>query len=108
MDKNFRDCLKVDDDISAVREASKDNLNELEKDMGALRLGLKQVEREVEFHRSQPTSMEGDMFLPVMREFLASATCKFSELEDLFQDMKTRFVCQPQCLAHRHNTSITA
>lgn len=67
------------------------SLGELEKDMGALRLGLKQVEREVDFHRSQPSSMTGDLFLPVMKEFLSSATCKFSELEDLFQDMKTRY-----------------
>lgn len=81
----------MDEDISAVREASKVSLGELEKDMAALRLGLKQVEREVEFHRSQTSSMAGDLFLPVMKEFLSSATCKFSELEDLFQDMKTRF-----------------
>lgn len=60
--------------------------------MSSLRLGLKEVEREVEFHRSQNcNSISNDRFLPVMKEFLSSATCKFSELEDLFQDMKTRF-----------------
>ncbi|KAJ4426490.1 hypothetical protein ANN_27304 [Periplaneta americana] len=66
------------------------NMGELEKDMGLLRNGLKEVEREIEFHRSQPVAV-GDRFLPVMKEFLSSATCRFSELEDLFQDMKTRF-----------------
>lgn len=65
------------------------SMGELEKDMGLLRNGLKEVEREIEFHRSQPVAM-GDRFLPVMKEFLSSATCCFSELEDLFQDMKTR------------------
>jgi dishevelled associated activator of morphogenesis len=64
-------------------------MGELEKDMGLLRNGLKEVEREIEFHRSQPVAV-GDQFLPVMKEFLSSATCRFSELEDLFQDMKTR------------------
>lgn len=65
------------------------SMGELEKDMGFLRNGLKEVEREIEFHRSQPVAT-GDRFLPVMKEFLSSATCRFSELEDLFQDMKTR------------------
>jgi dishevelled associated activator of morphogenesis len=64
-------------------------MGELEKDMGFLRNGLKEVEREIEFHRSHPVAL-GDRFLPVMKDFLSSATCRFSELEDLFQDMKTR------------------
>lgn len=72
------------------------SLAELEKDMAALRTGLKEVERELEFHRSQTqpaaNNAPADRFLPVMKEFLSSATCRFSELEDLFQDMKTR-VC---------------
>lgn len=67
------------------------SLGELEKDMSSLRLGLKEVEREIEFHRSQ-NSVTNDRFLPVMKEFLSFATFKFSELEDLFQDMKTRWV----------------
>lgn len=65
------------------------SIAELEKDMLQLRNNLKEVEREIEFHRVQPL-MHGDRFLPVMKEFLTTATCRFSELEDLFQDMKTR------------------
>nr|CAD7440125.1 unnamed protein product [Timema bartmani] len=65
------------------------SMGELEKDMNQLRNGLKEVEREIEFHRSQQVT-SADRFLPVMKEFLSSATCRFSELEDLFQDMKTR------------------
>ncbi len=65
------------------------SIAELEKDMLQLRNNLKEVEREIEFHRVQPL-IHGDRFLPVMKEFLTTATCRFSELEDLFQDMKTR------------------
>lgn len=90
LEKKFKDILKLEEDIPHVREAAKVNMGELEKDMGLLRNGLKEVEREIEFHRSQPVAI-GDRFLPVMKEFLSSATCCFSELEDLFQDMKTRF-----------------
>lgn len=61
--------------------------------MSSLRLGLKEVEREVEFHRSHNwSSVTNDRFLPVMKEFQSSAMFKFSELEDLFQDMKTRYL----------------
>ncbi|XP_068085675.1 disheveled-associated activator of morphogenesis 1 isoform X2 [Anabrus simplex] len=92
LEKKFKDILKLDEDLPHVREAAKVNMSELEKDMSQLRNGLKDVEREIEFHRSQPAgAAAGDRFLPVMKEFLSSATCRFSELEDLFQDMKTRF-----------------
>ncbi|EEB13246.1 Disheveled-associated activator of morphogenesis, putative [Pediculus humanus corporis] len=92
LEKKFKDILKLEEDLSFVREASKVSLGELEKDMSSLRLGLKEVEREVEFHRSQNWNpATNDQFLIVMKEFLSWATFKFSELEDLFQDMKTRF-----------------
>lgn len=87
--KQFKDILLLEEDIPHVRGASKVSLAELEKDMSQLRNNLKEVEREIEFQRVQP-AVPGDMFLPVMKEFLTTATCKFSELEDLFQDMKTR------------------
>jgi dishevelled associated activator of morphogenesis len=64
-------------------------MGELEKDMGQLKAHLKEVERELEFQRVQPL-VPGDTFLPVMKEFVATATCRLSELEDLFHDMKTR------------------
>lgn len=81
--------MLLDEDIPHVREASKISLAELEKDMSQLKNNLKEVEREIEFQRVQPT-VPGDMFLPVMKDFLTTAICTFSELEDLFQDMKTR------------------
>ncbi|XP_075233363.1 disheveled-associated activator of morphogenesis-like protein isoform X2 [Lycorma delicatula] len=90
LEKKFKDVLKLEEDIPHVREAAKVSLGELEKDMSQLRNNLKEVERELEFHRVQPVA-NGDRFLPVMKEFLSVATCRFSELEDLFQDMKTRF-----------------
>lgn len=90
LEKKFKDILKLEEDIPHVKEAAKVSLGELEKDMAQLRNNLKEVERELEFHRVQPV-VQGDRFLPVMKEFLTAATCRFSELEDLFQDMKTRF-----------------
>lgn len=59
--------------------------------MVQLRSGLKAVEKELEYHRTQtqPTT-SGDRFVPAVKEFLASASFRFSELEDKFLDMKNR------------------
>ena len=64
--------------------------------MNQLRSGLKAVEKELEYHRtqSQVVAMPGDRFVPAVKEFLASATFRFSDLEDKFQDMKTRVISQ--------------
>ena len=73
------------------------SLAELDKEMNQLRSGLRAVEKELEYHRTQShvTPAGGvDRFVPAVKEFLASATYRFSELEDRFQDMKTR-VCSP-------------
>ncbi|XP_047998182.1 disheveled-associated activator of morphogenesis 1-like [Leguminivora glycinivorella] len=49
-----------------------------------------EVQREVEYHLSLPSPAPSDAFLPVMRDFHAHAVCSFTQLEDLFQDMKSR------------------
>lgn len=67
------------------------SLAELDKEMAQLRSGLKAVEKEMEYHRTQnQTTVAGDRFVPAVKEFLASATCRFSDLEDKFHDMKNR------------------
>ncbi|XP_023309444.2 disheveled-associated activator of morphogenesis 1 [Lucilia cuprina] len=91
IDKKFKDLLKLEEDIPHVREASKVSLGEMDKDIQMLRTGLADVAREIEFHRSSGPAQQGDRFLPVMREFHAQASVRFAELEDKFQDMKTRF-----------------
>lgn len=91
IEKKFKDLLKLDEDIPHVRDAAKVSLGEMDKDISMLRNGLTEVSREIEFNRSAGTPPPGDRFLPVMREFHAQASVRFAELEDQFQDMKTRF-----------------
>lgn len=91
VEAKHKDMLRLDEDLPHVREASKVSLGEMDKDITMLRGGLAEVAREIEFHRSAGTSQTGDRFLPVMREFHAQASVRFAELEDQFQDMKTRF-----------------
>lgn len=92
IEKKFKDLIKLDEDIPHVRVAAKVSLAEMDKDISMLRNGLTEVSREIDFHRSAAGQPQvGDRFLPVMREFHAQASVRFAELEDQFQDMKTRF-----------------
>lgn len=91
IEAKFKDILRLEEDMPHVKEASKVSLGEMDKDIGNLRTGLAEVAREIEFHRSAGAVLPGDRFLPVMREFHAQASIRFAELEDKFQDMKTRF-----------------
>lgn len=90
VDSKFKDLLRLEEDLPHVREASKVSLGEMDKDITILRTGIAEVTREIEFHRSSGNTQPGDRFLPVMREFHASASVRFAELEDKYQDMKTR------------------
>ncbi|XP_077293023.1 disheveled-associated activator of morphogenesis-like protein isoform X2 [Arctopsyche grandis] len=91
LETKFKDVLLIEEDLPHVREASKVSLGQLEKDMATLRTGLGDIRREMDYHRQQNTPNSPDCFLPVMEEFYNQANCKFTELEDQFQDMKSRF-----------------
>jgi len=97
-EQKFRECLFLEADLPHVRDAAKVNMKELEKDMTLLRSGMKECGREVEFYRGQAVT-PGDRYLAVMREFMAMASVRLAELEDLFTDMKARFdrVCRMFC-----------
>jgi dishevelled associated activator of morphogenesis len=90
IEAKFKDILRLEEDMPHIKEASKVSLGEMDKDIGNLRTGIAEVAREIEFHRSAGSTLPGDRFLPVMRDFHAQASIRFAELEDKFQDMKTR------------------
>ncbi|XP_052742171.1 disheveled-associated activator of morphogenesis 1-A isoform X3 [Bicyclus anynana] len=92
LETQFKDVLLLEEDLPHVRAAAKVCAEQLERDVGALRAGLREVARELDYHASASASASapGDAFVPVMREFHAHAVCSFTQLEDLFQDMKSR------------------
>ncbi|XP_013161888.1 PREDICTED: formin-like protein 3 [Papilio xuthus] len=96
LETQFRDVLLLEEDVPHVRAAAKVCVEQLERDVGALRTGLREVARELEYHAARaPTAPTAptdpnDAFVPVMRDFHAHAVCAFTQLEDLFQDMKSR------------------
>ncbi|XP_037581095.1 disheveled-associated activator of morphogenesis 1-like isoform X2 [Dermacentor silvarum] len=90
LEKKFKDTLKLEEDIHHVKRAAKVNLGELEREIRDLKTGLNEVQKELDFLRGQP-AQPGDKFVLVMKEFITGATYKFSELEDSFLDMKSRY-----------------
>jgi dishevelled associated activator of morphogenesis len=90
IEAKHKDILRLEEDIPHVHMAAKVSLGEMEKELSNLRSGLADVAREIEFHRSAGSSVPEDRFLVVMRDFYAQASIRFAELEDKYQDMKTR------------------
>lgn len=117
LESRFREVLDIEEDMPHVRTAARVSMADLQKEVANLKNGLQDVQREIggcvgvqqravfqgeiasksfslcflsEFHRGQSQVLQGDMFLPAMRDFQAQATCRLAEAEDLFQDMKTR------------------
>ncbi|KXJ72201.1 hypothetical protein RP20_CCG018647 [Aedes albopictus] len=91
IESKFKDILLLVEDLPHVKDASKVCLGEMNKDITVLRAGLAEINCEIEFHRSSGVPQLGDRFLPVMSEFHAHASVRFTKLEDQFQNMKTRF-----------------
>ncbi|XP_022826433.1 disheveled-associated activator of morphogenesis 1 isoform X3 [Spodoptera litura] len=90
LETKFKDILLLEEDVPHVRAAAKVCVEQLEKDVAALRGGLRDVARELDHTAARPAPHPLDTFLPVMRDFHAHAVCSFTQLEDLFQDMKSR------------------
>ncbi|GCB83518.1 hypothetical protein scyTo_0024215, partial [Scyliorhinus torazame] len=62
-------------------------LIELEKEFNGLRSGLKCVENELEYQKSQPVQ-SGDKFVSVVSQFITVASFSFSDAEDLLLEAK--------------------
>ncbi|KAJ0176247.1 hypothetical protein K1T71_008421 [Dendrolimus kikuchii] len=106
LETQFKDILLIEEDLPHVRAAAKVCVEQLEKDVSALRTGLREVSRELDYHASLPTPADpSDAFLPVMREFHAHAVCTFTQLEDLFQDMKSRLEACAHAFGEEASTS---
>ncbi|XP_060804115.1 disheveled-associated activator of morphogenesis 1 [Amyelois transitella] len=106
LETQFKDVLLLEEDLPHVRAAAKVCVEQLEKDVAALRAGLREVARELEFHAAPPARAPAhDAFHAVMRDFHAHAVCTFTQLEDLFQDMKSRLEACAQAFGEEPNAS---
>lgn len=56
-----------------------------------MQVELKELEREIEYHKAQTTSDPSDLFLPTLEGFLAETGQSFQQLGKLMAEMKVRF-----------------
>ena len=61
----------------------------MEKEFTDLQLELRELGREIHHHKQNSRAVNaGDLFLPTMEGFAANTAAIFTDVEDLFQEMK--------------------
>ncbi|KAG7461289.1 hypothetical protein MATL_G00208490 [Megalops atlanticus] len=90
LEKKYPKVLLFQEDLQNVPEAAKVNMTELEKEIGVLRSGLKNVENELEHQKKCPQA-PGDKFVSVVSQFVTVAGFSFSDLEDSLLEAKELF-----------------
>ncbi|XP_024140275.1 disheveled-associated activator of morphogenesis 1 isoform X2 [Oryzias melastigma] len=90
LEKKFPAVAAFSEELRNVPEASKVNMVELERDISALRAGLKSIEAELQYQRSSQRAT--DTFVPVVSQFLTVASFSFSDVEESLQEAKELFL----------------
>ena len=65
------------------------SFSELDKELNTLRVGLKEIEKELDYFQNQPP-VSGDRFVSVMNQFATVASYNFSEVEESTTEMKQK------------------
>ncbi|XP_004698675.1 disheveled-associated activator of morphogenesis 1 isoform X1 [Echinops telfairi] len=90
VEKKYPKVLNLHEELRDIPEAAKVNMTELDKEISTLRSGLKAVETELEYQKSQPLQ-PGDKFVSVVSQFITVASFSFSDVEDLLAEAKDLF-----------------
>ncbi|KAM5129276.1 disheveled-associated activator of morphogenesis 1 isoform 1-T3 [Mantella aurantiaca] len=91
VEKKYPKVVSLHEELQSIPEAAKVNMTELEKEVGNLRNGLKAVETELEYQKTQ-SSVPGDKFVSVVSQFITVAGFSFSDVEDLLAESKELYV----------------
>ncbi|XP_043372066.1 disheveled-associated activator of morphogenesis 1 isoform X3 [Dermochelys coriacea] len=90
VEKKYPKVLSLHEELRDIPQAAKVNMTELEKEINTLRSGLRAVETELEYQKSQ-LSQPGDKFVSVVSQFITLASFGFSDVEDLLMEAKELF-----------------
>ncbi|KAF4017534.1 hypothetical protein G4228_008611, partial [Cervus hanglu yarkandensis] len=90
VENKYPKVLNLNEELRDIPQAAKVNMTELDKEISTLRSGLKAVEMELEYQKSQP-SQPGDKFVSVVSQFITVASFSFSDVEDLLAEAKDLF-----------------
>lgn len=97
--RDFAAAKALTHELSAVTEASKVNFGDLQKDLGMLRSGVVAITTELEWHRSQAASLEGDLYEDVMGDFMRDTRKRMTELESTYEAMSKKYQSTVRLLA---------
>uniref|UniRef100_A0A8C3LQM2 Dishevelled associated activator of morphogenesis 1 n=1 Tax=Chrysolophus pictus TaxID=9089 RepID=A0A8C3LQM2_CHRPC len=90
VEKKYPKVLRLHEELRDIPQAAKVNMTELEKEINTLRSGLRAVETELDFQKSQ-VQQTGDKFVSVVSQFITLASFSFSDVEDLLAEAKELF-----------------
>ncbi|NWY71142.1 DAAM2 protein, partial [Erithacus rubecula] len=90
VEKKYPKVLHLHEELRDIPQAAKVNMTELEKEINTLRSGLRAVETELDFQKSQ-VQQAGDKFVSVVSQFITLASFSFSDVEDLLTEAKELF-----------------
>ncbi|NXO06400.1 DAAM2 protein, partial [Oriolus oriolus] len=90
VEKKYPKVLRLHEELRDIPQAAKVNMTELEKEINTLRSGLRAVETELDFQKSQ-VQKAGDKFVSVVSQFITLASFSFSDVEDLLTEAKELF-----------------
>lgn len=90
VENKYPKVLNLSEELRDIPQAAKVNMTELDKEISTLRSGLKAVETELEYQKSQPPQ-PGDKFVSVVSQFITLASFSFSDVEDLLAEAKELF-----------------
>uniref|UniRef100_A0A8B9R8T8 Dishevelled associated activator of morphogenesis 1 n=1 Tax=Anas platyrhynchos TaxID=8839 RepID=A0A8B9R8T8_ANAPL len=90
VEKKYPKVLRLHEELRDIPQAAKVNMTELEKEINTLRSGLRAVEAELDFQKSQ-VQQTGDKFVSVVSQFITLASFSFSDVEDLLAEAKELF-----------------
>ncbi|KFO61892.1 Disheveled-associated activator of morphogenesis 1, partial [Corvus brachyrhynchos] len=90
VEKKYPKVLHLHEELRDIPQAAKVNMTELEKEINTLRSGLRAVETELDFQKSQ-VQKAGDKFVSVVSQFITLASFSFSDVEDLLMEAKELF-----------------
>ncbi|XP_014167338.1 disheveled-associated activator of morphogenesis 1 isoform X1 [Geospiza fortis] len=90
VEKKYPKVLRLHEELRDIPQAAKVNMTELEKEINTLRSGLRAVETELDFQKSQ-FQQAGDKFVSVVSQFITLASFSFSDVEDLLTEAKELF-----------------
>ncbi|XP_058423013.1 disheveled-associated activator of morphogenesis 1 isoform X1 [Diceros bicornis minor] len=90
VENKYPKVLNLNEELRDIPQAAKVNMTELDKEINTLRSGLKAVEMELEYQKSQPLQ-PGDKFVSVVSQFVTVASFSFSDVEDLLAEAKDLF-----------------